>query len=321
VRDGARPRPPIVVMVGMGRSGSTTLYHQLQQHPGAALPFRKETFYFSANYDRGVDWFLDLFKDAKPGQVGFDISPEYFLQERAAERILDFDPETKAILSVREPVSWALSMYNQRSGTQIQMPPFEKFIHEYDLPVGGTITRVRFSDNLTSRMIEHYRSAFGRNLLLWDFDAFARDPLAVCQAIERFAGLPPCFTPSTFQNVVLNASNRRHNTALYSFLNDERVVTLMQKIVPKALLTRARAAYYLAVRKDEPSDPRQRHTPEHIRLAEQVFGEERARVKAIFSGQPIQLGTGEPFPPAPAAPRQASNTASPKPERPNALPE
>jgi hypothetical protein len=300
VTNGQRPRPKIVVMVGMGRSGSTTLYHQLQQHPGAALPFRKETFYFSANYEHGVDWFLDLFKDAKPGQIGFDISPEYFLQEQAIARILDFDPDTKAILSVREPVSWVLSMYNQRSGTQLQMPPFEEFVHRYDLPVGGKMTRVEFSNDLTSRMVERYRAAFGKNLLLWDFDYFAASPLRVCQAIESFTGLPPYFTEANFENVVLNASNRRHNTAFYALLNDERVVTWLQRLVPKPILKRARAAYYMAVRKDEPSDPRQRHTPENVALAEKVFGAERDRVKALFAKHPMQLGNGEPYgvPPA-----------------------
>lgn len=286
-------------MVGMGRSGSTSLYHQMQQHPDAAVPFRKETFYFSANYDRGPEWFLDLYREAKPAQVAFDVSPEYFLQEQAIARILDFDPDARAILSVREPVSWSLSMYNQRSGTQLQMPPFEQFIHEYDLPVGGKNTHVRFSDNLTTRMIAKYREAFGRNLLMWDFDFFARNPLAVYQAIEDFAGLRPHFTEANFENVVLNASNRRHNTALYAILNDERVVTWLQRLVPKAVLKRARAAYYLAVRKDAPSDPRERHPAGNIALAESVFGEERARVKAIFAEHPIQYGTGEPFTAAP----------------------
>jgi hypothetical protein len=299
-------RPRIVAMVGMGRSGSTTLYHQLQQHPHAALPFRKETFYFSANYHRGVDWFLDLYRDARPGQIGFDISPEYFLQEQAIARMLDFDPDMKAILSVREPVAWVLSMYNQRSGTQITMPPFEEFIHDYDLAVAGTTSHIRFSDSLTSRMIDMYRSAFGKNLLLWDFDYFAKEPLAVCQAIEAFTGLPPHFNKDNFENVVLNASNRRHNTALFTFLTNERVISVMHRVIPESVLKRARAAYYLAVKKTEPSDPRQRHPPENIALAEQVLGEERARVKAIFAEHPMLLGNGEPF-------SYPSQTARPKP--------
>ena len=286
-------------MVGMGRSGSTTLYHQLQQHPSAVLPFRKETFYFSANYHHGREWFESLYAHAKPGQIGFDISPEYFLQEQAIERILKFNPDTRALLSVREPVTWTLSMYNQRSGTQRQMPPFDQFIHDYDLQVGETTTHVRFSSDLITRMIDLYRSAFGANLMMWDFDHFATDPLGVCQAIERFSGLPPYFSQRNFDNVVLNASNRRHNTLLYSVLNDERVITWMQRLVPKKVLKRAREAYYLSVRRTEPSDPAARHPPENVKLAEQVFGEERARIRALFAEHPIQLGSGEPFSPVP----------------------
>ena len=286
-------------MGGMPRGGSTTLYHQLQQHPGVALPFRKETFYFSFNHERGVDWFLDLYRQARPGQIGFDVSPDYFYDERAIERILAFDPDPRAVLSVREPVSWVLSLYNQRAGTDSEIAPFGTFVHEYDLEVGDKSLRLQLSDRLVTRMLERCRSAFGDNLLIYDYDFFAREPLRVLQAIERFVGLQPHFDAANFENVRLNASNRRHNSRLYGLLASERLISWLHRLLPDAALRAARSRYYLAAARKQASDPRDRHDPDSVRLAEEIFGEERAEIREFFREQPLQLGSGSPFRPSP----------------------
>ena len=290
-------RPEIVVMVGMPRSGSTTLYHQLRQHPAAALPFRKETFYFSFHHGRGVDWFLDLYRDAEPGQVGFDISPDYFFSEQAIDRILDFDARTKAILSVRDPVSWALSLYNQRAGTDLKLPPFEEFVHRYDLRVGDKTISLELSRGLVTRMLKRCREAFGERLLVYDFGLFSREPLRVVQAIEAFVGLPRHFTTANFSNVRLNASNRRNNPRLYALLNNERLISWLQHLFPERLLTLIREKYYLAAARNGPSDPRAHHPEANVLLAEEIFAEERVRVRELFANSPMQLGSGTPFDP------------------------
>lgn len=287
-------RPPIVMMVGMGRTGSTTIYHHLLQHPWAAMPFRKETQYFSANYGRGVDWYLDLFRHARPGQVGFDISPNYSLDDRALGRILEFDRHAKVFMAVREPVSWILSMYRQLAGTDRRIPPFPEFVRGYDRP-NYAAPRICFDEGLVTRAIDRYRAAFGDNLLIYDFDLFRREPLRVCQAIEVFADLPRHFREENFSNVTLNASNRRHNRNLYAFLNSERVIDALRRVMPSRALRAMRQQYYLAVRRGKPSDPAAFHPKANVELAETLFGEERTAVRKFFSVHPMQLGSGTPF--------------------------
>lgn len=286
-------RPPIVVMVGMGRSGSTTLHYQLQRHPGAVLPFRKETFYFSFNHSRGEDWFLNLYRKALPGQVGFDISPDYWLDARALERILAFDPKTRVILGIREPVSWSLSLYNQRMDTVGRMPTFREFIERYELRVGAKVLPVTISNGEVTRMIDRCRQMFGSQLLIYDFALLARDPLRVCQAIERFVGLPPVFSAETFRNVQLNASDRRHNRLLYGIANDQRLINLMHRIVPEGVLRFARERYYLAAQRTAARSAEQRHSGADVALAEEMFGAERDAIRRWLSLAPIQLGNGQ----------------------------
>ncbi len=100
----------LFVVAGMPRSGTTFLYHNLQKHPALFLPFRKESNYFFVNYARGVEWYRSLYRKITPDQVGGDISPFYFMDQRAIPRIAEFSPDVKVILAVREPAAPACSV-------------------------------------------------------------------------------------------------------------------------------------------------------------------------------------------------------------------
>ena len=287
--------PNIAIVAGMPRTGTTTLYHNLQKHPSVFVPFRKEIFYFSFYYDRGEDWYRGLYRNATPGQVCFDISPDYFYDNQVIERIIQFNPNAKVILGVRDPVEWILSLYNQLATSNLQILPFEEFIQRFEFRVGDRKVYVEFQ-NVVTRMIEEYQKAFGDNLLLYDFKLFQRDLLSVLRSIELFVGIAPYFEPENFDNVALNASNRRNSKFVYATINRENFSHLLHSFFPDRLLRYLRSMYYLTVAKKEPSDPRRGHSPQNIQLAEEVFAEERLAVAQLFAEHKMLLGSGIPFP-------------------------
>ena len=289
-----RARNPLVVMAGLPRGGSTTLYHHLQQHPEIAAPFRKETFYFTFNYHLGEDWYYGLFEEAAPGQHLLDVSPDYFYDSAAIARICDFDAQAKIILSVREPVSWILSLYNQRMGIDPVQIPFSEFVEGYDLHVGEITTRIRFSENLYRRMIEMYQETFGPRVLLYDFSLFKRDPLTVLESIERFLDISAHFSKSSFENVVFNASNRRHSRTLYALLNNERTIATLHRLFPDRFLRFARTQYYRRAMRQRAADPANRHDENNFALAKELFQADKQWVTELFSTHAIQLGSGRP---------------------------
>ena len=88
----------LVIIAGMPRAGTTSLYHVLAKHPAFYASYRKETAYFSYNYQfKGVEWYRDLFRGRKPHQLGLDISPQYFMDRRSIDRIVDFCEHPKVI--------------------------------------------------------------------------------------------------------------------------------------------------------------------------------------------------------------------------------
>ena len=101
------------ILAGMPRTATTFLYQRFQEHPAIFCPYRKETNFFSVNYQKGPAWYRGLYSDMADGQISADVSPVYFLDEQAIDRIGAFEPDTPVILGVRPASEWALSWYTQ----------------------------------------------------------------------------------------------------------------------------------------------------------------------------------------------------------------
>lgn len=287
-------RDKIIIYAGMPRSGSTTLYHNLKKHPDVCVPFRKETFYFTFNYYKGIQWYNSLYDDAKPAQICFDISPDYFYDEETIKRILDFNPDVKVILGIRDPIEWILSLYNQLGTYDLKIPPFPDFIKDYPLTIGSQTKHLDFR-GMFPRMINAYKSAFRDNLLIYDFTLFQESQLNILRIIEKFSGISAYFEQDRFDDVAINASNRRNNPLVYHLLNQERFVSILYRVLPDRLIRRAREVYYLLAAKGKPTSPLQKHSKENIETAQKFFQEDQQFYQELFKKNRIQLGSGKPF--------------------------
>jgi hypothetical protein len=92
------------------------------------LPSEKETRFFDVHYDRGVEWYSNLFgaypADAPAGEMG----PTYFANAVARERIKHHIPDCKIIVTFREPAARLYSLYRLiRSGRRPVEDNFEGY--------------------------------------------------------------------------------------------------------------------------------------------------------------------------------------------------
>lgn len=119
---------PNCIIIGAPRSGTTSLYNYLQQHPQVLMSPLKETRFF-AYEGQAVDYqgpadayaynrdtvtdpeaYRQLFAGRAPGQVTGEASPVYLYRgERAAERIQHHVPDAKLVVIFRNPVERAYS--------------------------------------------------------------------------------------------------------------------------------------------------------------------------------------------------------------------
>jgi len=111
---------PNLVVIGVVRSGTTSLYHYLSQHPSIIKSAYDELGYFDSNYDLGLNWYKSLFPtifekkkvEEKNGKfITYDVTPFYIYNEKVPKRIQKIIPDSKLILILRNPVDRAYSNY------------------------------------------------------------------------------------------------------------------------------------------------------------------------------------------------------------------
>lgn len=101
------------IIVGVMKSGTTTLAHHLHQHPQLAIP-RDEVHFFDYDhiYAKGVDWYEGLFDACgkSANAVAGEKTP-YSFYPYTAERIHAYHPGMKLLWIFRNPVDRAFSNY------------------------------------------------------------------------------------------------------------------------------------------------------------------------------------------------------------------
>ncbi|WP_048055112.1 sulfotransferase domain-containing protein [Thermococcus onnurineus] len=122
---------PNFFIVGEPRSGTTSLYHYLRQHPEIFMSWIKEPNYFCKDFHEEV---LQFFKDEKELLVRFpyhdyrryvslfqnatgykvigEASVIYLYSKVAAQNIYEFNPESKILAVFREPSDFLYSLYH-----------------------------------------------------------------------------------------------------------------------------------------------------------------------------------------------------------------
>jgi hypothetical protein len=104
-------RLPDFVIVGAQRSGSTSLYRYLEDHPEVFMAKVKELHFFDWRFDRGLDWYRQQFADASPTQRAGEATPRYMASAQAIERLGTTLPEARLLAILRDPVQRAYSHY------------------------------------------------------------------------------------------------------------------------------------------------------------------------------------------------------------------
>ena len=111
---------PECFVIGVVRSGTTSLYHYLGQHPCIGSSAYDEIGYFDNNYHLGVNWYKSLFPTKftknkiikKHGKfLTYDVTPFYIYNSLVARRILASFPRAKIISNLRNPIDRAYSNY------------------------------------------------------------------------------------------------------------------------------------------------------------------------------------------------------------------
>lgn len=133
----ARALPDFLV-IGAVRSGTSTLYKHLSNHPDVFPSLRKETRFFTREYAEGMDWYRAHFPlrarlavhERVRGHRGqcFEASPGYFFHPDALSRIEASLPQARFVVLLRDPIERVWSLYRHRVRVGLEHRPLEELI-------------------------------------------------------------------------------------------------------------------------------------------------------------------------------------------------
>ncbi len=124
-------KKPNFFIPGAAKSGTTSCYSYLRQHPDVFASKNKEISYFTEYMDLGEEWYLSHFEGVNDETIICEASTGYMKNILAAERIYEFNPEAKLLFMLRNPVDRAFSNYVWEIQNIGLMRKFENVFDKY----------------------------------------------------------------------------------------------------------------------------------------------------------------------------------------------
>lgn len=250
---------PDFVVVGAQRSGTTSLYRMLSEHPAVVRPTASKGIgYFDVNYERGPRWYRGHFPFALTAALRshphkprvFESSGYYSYHPFAAERLARDIPGVKLLMMVRDPVERAYSAHRHELMRGFETEEFVRALELEPARIEGELEKMAVQPGYDSYHLRHHsylgrsryaqqikrirRAVGGENLYVLDADAFFADPHSEFAALQRWLGLP------LWQPAEVKAENARPRSPMDPALRqqlldyfepyDRELVTLMGKV-------------------------------------------------------------------------------------------
>jgi hypothetical protein len=208
---------PDMVIAGAMKSGTTSLFAYLSQHPDFLASTCKEIRYFDRYFLRGQAWYRMHFPFAatcrRPRLAGSrrrvvgEATPSYLVHPHVPRRMAELLPEVQVVVILRNPVERAYSHYQGRLRKSAEEMGFSEVIALEPQRLNGEVQRIledEFRD--VTRLMSysylargHYAEQLERlfdsipreRVLVLESSEFYADAAAVCRRVFEFLGIAP----------------------------------------------------------------------------------------------------------------------------------
>jgi hypothetical protein len=196
---------PGVVIAGVTKAATTSLFTYLSSHPQIAPSRVKETYHFLpiryGNAPEPLSAYRQYFRGTEDGQVCMEATPGYFYGGSSVARaIREACPDVHVILCFRDPYERLVSFFRfyKEKGHLPQDMPLSAYVHaaaEFEMDELDRVQALEkwtgVAGGLYDRHFDDWYSAFGSRLIVTWFDAVSSDPQSVVDHITRAIHLKP----------------------------------------------------------------------------------------------------------------------------------
>ena len=142
-------RLPDLVVVGAMRSGTTSLFRALADHPDVYMHESKELRFFDEHYARGLEWYAAQFAGEANAEIVGEATPNYLYDSDAIKRLASDLPEVRVLVVLRSPVDRAYSHFQMLRARGREERTWERVVdEEIDSDRLGVIDRSRYAYQL-----------------------------------------------------------------------------------------------------------------------------------------------------------------------------
>lgn len=207
---------PQFFLAGVQKSGTTSLWQYLRQHPGLFLPEPKEPHFWCGPGDgtppawqgagdrrllRQLTWDPDRYRaiyEPAGERLAGDCSTMYFVTPGVERRISAAIPDARVILLLRDPTMRAHSGWRMWRSAGFEDRSFAGALAAEDerLAAGWSPAYAYRGNGCYAHHLERWLGVLSREqILVLRTDDLAARPLATVQQAFAFLGVDPSFTP------------------------------------------------------------------------------------------------------------------------------
>jgi hypothetical protein len=204
---------PDFLVIGAGKSGTTSIDKYLNQHPDVFVPRKKEPNFFgyenvnienlrenpddTAHFQTSVttlEEYLKIFEDAKPHQKKGETSNTYMYHADAPSRIKHYIPNVKLIAILRQPAERLFSRYMHLA--RENRTPTKDFSDCLDRNSIWWKRNDLIREGFYCKNLSPYFKLFPQeNIRIYLYEDLKNAPIRVMSEIYEFIGVDPSFKP------------------------------------------------------------------------------------------------------------------------------
>ena len=233
---------PNLFIVGAAKSGTTSLYHYLAQHPEVFMSPVKEPHFFSkvrygTQYSQPVNEqqsYLKLFVNAGGYAIRGEASPSYLWCPITASRLKQKVPNAYIIAILRDPIERAHSHYLMDVQANRQPLSFSKALHEdYDrFEKGWHISNLYIELGLYAQQLQKFYDEFAsQQIKVILYSDLVHEPKLLLNRLAEFLNIDLESNIHIRHNISHNSYRvkRQHAQAIQRFRTFR---SIYQKLIP-----------------------------------------------------------------------------------------
>jgi len=205
-------RIPNCFIAGCQKTGSTWLYRCFKEHPEIYVPEKDSIHYITLNYYQGEEWLRKWFCGVEKEKIICDATPSYVREPQAAGRIYDLNPDSKIIITLRNPIERSFSHYWHQKRTG-----YFNFKFDDTLGYGGVGNHDIYEIWIKSsfyydQILPFYKQFPLEHLKINIFDDLVADPKKFIEDIFQFLEVDTKFLPNMVDQRVNKAVTVKSNS-------------------------------------------------------------------------------------------------------------